>query len=195
MSSFFHRTTLTLTLSLFGGPSVFADTGLCPMPTEGVFETAIDVRVRPGESLHHFAQWANTTVEQIADFNEMDVTDPTYPGMALMLPMGEDQRAQLETIRNTDVEQRLARYLDRKGGLAGIAAHKVRTGETGWDIAKTKASVPMWVLAAFNTNKNLSHLSVGDTLYLPILGTTLSTQFDAAAAEITGADDESIGWE
>lgn len=195
MSAFFLRTTFTLSLSLFGGPSVLADTGLCHMPTEGVFETAIDVRVRPGESLHHFARWANTNVEHIADLNEMDVTDPIYPGMALMLPMGEDQRAQLETTRNTDGEQRLGRYLDRNGGLAGIATHKVRNGETGWDIAKTKAGVPMWVLAAFNANKNLSHLTEGDTLYLPVLGTTLKAQFDAAAAEITGADDESIGWE
>jgi len=156
---------------------------------------AIDIRVRPGESLDHFARWAGVTVEDIASFNEMNVTDPLYPGMGLMLPMEESQRGALETARNADVEQRLARFIDRKGGLAGIAAHQVRTGETGWDIARDVAGVPVWVLAAFNAEKDLGRLSVGETLYLPVMGSTLGERFDAAAAEISGVDDESVGWE
>jgi len=155
----------------------------------------IDIRVRPGESLDHFARWTDSTVETIADFNELEVTAPLYPGMGLMLPLDESQRATLEQARNADIEQRLARFIDQRGGLAAIAAHQVTTGETGWDIARKTAGVPVWVLAAFNTDKDLGRLAAGDILYLPVMGTTLGERFDAAAAEVTSGDDESSDWE
>ena len=158
-------------------------------------QMVIDVRVRPGESLDHFARWVGTTVEQIAAINEMEVTAPLYPGMSLMLPLDDHLRPSLEAARNADVELRLSRFIDRKGGLAGIAAHQVRTGETGWDIARKEAGVPVWVLSAFNADKDLGRLSVGDTLYLPIMGEKLGQEFDAAASEATIIDDETPEWE
>ena len=112
-----------------------------------------------------------------------------------MIPFDEHRRPALETARSADVEQRLARFMDQKGGLAGIAAHQVRTGETGWDIARRQAGVPVWVLAAFNVDKDLGRLSVGETLYLPIMGEQLGQAFDAAAAQVIQMDDESADWE
>ena len=69
---------------------------LCGGPMDGEDITGIDIRVRPGESLDHFARWTQSTVETIAHFNEMEVTDPLYPGMGMMLPMDESQRPTLE---------------------------------------------------------------------------------------------------
>ena len=53
----------------------------------------------------------------------------------------------------------------------------------------------MWVLAAFNVDKDLGRLSVGETLYLPIMGEQLGQAFDAAAAQVIQMDDESADWE
>ena len=63
----------------------------------------------------------------------------------------------------------MERYLSANGGLAGIEGYTVRTGDTAWAIAKEIAGVPSWVLAAFNSDTSLDRLSVGATLYLPIM--------------------------
>jgi len=142
---------------------------------------AIDIRVRSGESLDHFARWTESTVETLAALNDIDVRERLYPGQALLLPIDESELDALEGARVADAEARLARYITKRGGLAGVAAHQVKTGETGWQIARREASVPLWVLAAFNTRIDLDELKSGDTIYLPVMGETLGQRFDAQA--------------
>ena len=53
-------------------------------------------------------------------------------------------------------------------------ARQVGTGETAWNIARS-GDMPLWVLAWFNQDKDLDRLSIGDELYLPVLGDTIAT--------------------
>ncbi len=141
----------------------------------------IDIRVRAGETLDHFARWSDSTVEELAVANEIEVQTPLVPGQALLLPLYSSDLDSFEKERKADAEARLARYISSHGGLAGIAAHEVKRGETGWRIAKREAKVPLWVLGAFNTSVNMDSLRAGDTLYIPVLGEALGAQFDAQA--------------
>ncbi len=139
----------------------------------------IDIRVRAGETLDHFARWSESTVEEIAALNEITVRSQLVPGQALILPIEESDLDALEKKRVEDAEAKLARYISKRGGLAGIAAHEVKTGETAWHISKRQAKVPLWVLSAFNTKADMDALRAGDTIYLPIMGQTLGERFDA----------------
>ncbi len=125
------------------------------------------VTVRSGESLDRLSRWSGASVEELAALNELEITSPLIPGQVMEIPIA-DQEA-FDASRNGELEKRLERYLASNGGLAGIEGYTVRTGDTAWAIAKQIASVPSWVLAAFNPDRSLDHLSVGDTLYLPIM--------------------------
>ncbi len=144
----------------------------------------VDIRVRAGETLDHFARWTHSTVEELAVLNEIELRTPLLPGQALLLPLTGPQMDAFEATRTEDAEAKLARFISARGGLAGIAAHEVRSGETGWGIAKKEAQVPLWVLGAFNASRDMDTLRAGDTVYLPILGQTLGERFDAAAAAV-----------
>ena len=131
---------------------------------EGAF---VPVTVRSGESLDRLSRWSAASVEEIAARNALEITAPLVPGQVLQIPIAD--REAFEASRNGALESRLERYLASNGGLAGIEGYTVRTGDTAWAIAKHIAGVPAWVLAAFNAGESLDHLSVGSTLYLPIM--------------------------
>jgi len=152
----------------------------------GDYPPQVDIRVRAGETLDHFARWSNSTVEELAEINEIKVRGSLLPGQALILPIEESDLEAFEAKRVADAEAKLARYISKRGGLAGIAAHEVRTGQTAWHISKREAKVPLWVLAAFNTKVNMDALKAGDTIYLPVMGQTLGDRFDAQAEATVG---------
>lgn len=150
-------------------------------------EPLVDIRVRAGETLDQFARWADSSVEELADINGIEVRGILVPGQALMLPIEGSDLDALEEERVADAEAKLARFIAKRGGLAGIAAHEVRSGDSAWAISKREAMVPLWVLSAFNTKVDMEALRPGDTIYLPVMGETLGARFDAQAEAAVGS--------
>jgi LysM repeat protein len=150
-------------------------------------EPLVDIRVRAGETLDQFARWSESSVEELADLNGIEIRDILVPGQALMLPIEGSELDALEVKRVADAEAKLARFIAKRGGLAGIAAHEVRAGDSAWAISKREAMVPLWVLSAFNTKVDMEALKPGDTIYLPVMGETLGARFDAQAEAAVGS--------
>ncbi|MGB0639963.1 MAG: LysM peptidoglycan-binding domain-containing protein [Myxococcota bacterium] len=133
----------------------------------GRADRAASLVIRTGETLDAFARWTQTTAEEIASLNGMGVREPLIPGQTLLVPMSDTES--FAAAREGAFERRIDRFLSRRGGLAGIEGYTVVTGDTAWDIARDIADVPTWILAAFNPDRSLDHLQVGDTLYLPVM--------------------------
>ena len=147
---------------------------------DGLFSTlpddpVSDVTVQDGESLALLASWTGVTSEEIASLNDIDVSDPLYPGQQLILPVSAAEAIALERVAFS--EARLSRFLDRRGGLAGTRTYRVQTGDTAWSIAREELGVPTWVLAHYNDTVSMDRLSIGQELIAPVLG-------DEAAAEL-----------
>ncbi|MAY79640.1 MAG: hypothetical protein CL930_02545 [Deltaproteobacteria bacterium] len=141
-------------------------------------DRSMSVVIRNGETLDAFARWTQTTAEEIASINNMNVRDPLIPGESLSLPVSDSET--FEATREGAFERRIDRFLSRRGGLAGIEGYTVVTGDTAWDIARDVADVPTWILAAFNPDRSLDHLQVGDTLYLPVMTYVADAQEEIA---------------
>ena len=133
-----------------------------------------EVVIRPGESLVRLAGWTPMKAEEIAEYNGISVQGTLYPGEVLLLPLTEDEVVDLERSRSGYQDDRLERYLGKRGGLVGVDGHRVGTGETAWGIAREHGELPMWVVAAFNKELDLDRLSIGDTMHLPVLGDTVT---------------------
>ena len=133
-----------------------------------------EVTIRPGESLVRLAGWTPMKAEEIAEYNGVSVQGTLYPGEVLLLPLTEEEIVDLERSRNGYQDDRLERYLGKRGGLVGVDGHRVGTGETAWGIAREHGELPMWVVSAFNKELDLDRLSIGDTLHLPVLGDTVT---------------------
>jgi hypothetical protein len=135
----------------------------------------MDVEVRSGENLVLLARWAGTSVEAVAELNGLDVTEPLYPGQSLLLPTADEAADDgLLGAREAFADARLERYLERRGGLAAVEEHRVRTGETAWAIARDQHGIPTWVLEAYNPDADLEHIGIGERLMVPVLSDTVA---------------------
>jgi len=144
-------------------------------PSELEIDQMPEIHVRTGESLALISDWSDVSIEDLALINEIGITDDLLPGQCLHIPLEKEEVAALEGERIAFSNRRLERYIAKRGGLVGMATHQVRTGETAWGISRTQAGMPTWVLSAYNADRDLDRLGVGDTLYIPVLGDTMAT--------------------
>ena len=158
-----------------------ASAGLLSTPPDAPVSS---ITVQDGESLALLAGWSGVVAEEIASLNDLDVSDALYPGQELILPT--EAAGSVETERVAFTEIRLSRYLDRRGGLAGIRTYRVQTGDTAWGIARQELGVPTWVLSHYNGGDSLDRLSIGQELIAPVLGDEIT----ADAEELTDASSE-----
>ncbi|MFT5686917.1 MAG: LysM repeat protein [Myxococcota bacterium] len=150
----------------------------------GLFSTDPDaptssITIQDGESLALIADWSGVISEEIASLNDIDVSDPLYPGQELILP--ELSAGSVETERVAFTKVRLSRYLDRRGGLSGMRTYRVQTGDTAWGIARTELGVPTWVLSHYNGGDSLDRLIIGQELLAPVLGDEVTADSDELA--------------
>jgi len=136
---------------------------------------SLGVQVRAGESLVLLADWADSSVEILAELNGLDVSEPLFPGQSLLLPSSDElSDLDLQARRDGFTRARLDRYLASRGGLVEVAEHRVRTGETAWGIARDQMGIPTWVLEAYNEQSELDRLSIGQVLQVPVLADTVA---------------------
>ncbi|MEL6343884.1 MAG: LysM domain-containing protein [Myxococcota bacterium] len=160
------------------GPEIIGEAEM-PPPT-------VEIMVRDGENLALLASWAEMTVEEIAERNDLAVTGVIYPGQTLQLAIADEEA--FEDARAEATGGRLQRYLERRGGEISTIEHTVRTGETAWGIARDVVGVPMWVLALYNPSVDLDRLTIGQTLMAPQLGDTVADDTLPEDPELEGPE-------
>ncbi|MCO4743636.1 MAG: LysM peptidoglycan-binding domain-containing protein [Proteobacteria bacterium] len=122
-----------------------------------------------GETLAHFARWAETPVEDIADLSELPL-DGQYPvGTEVKLALEADALEMFASLREEHKTRRVERYLASRGGTVGDALYRVRTGDSAWGIAAAEGGLPVWLIEAYNPSVDLERLRPGDELALPVL--------------------------
>ena len=165
-----------------------------PEPIEAATppEHTVDIEVRPGESLVLLASWSGVPAEDIAALNDIHVTGTVFPGQGLVLPLDLQEAASFGDLRGEFHDARLQRFVDGRGGLVKVEAHAVGTGETAWGISRS-GDMPLWVLSWFNQDKNLDRLSIGDELFIPVLGNTLARPTPEAESAVVDAHDPEAG--
>ena len=138
------------------------------------------IEVRPGENLVSLSDWADTTPTELARLNGMEVQDTLFAGQKLGLSLEGEAVDGFVEARDRALEARVDRFLDRRGGLYTVESHAMRQGETAWGVGQERGEIPLWVLAAFNQDVELSSLSIGDLLTVPVVEDTIQ-----ASAELS----------
>lgn len=137
------------------------------------------IEVRPGENLITLSDWAKTTPTELATLNGMEVQDTLFAGQKLGLELSGEEVDGFVEARDRALDARVDRYLDRRGGLYTVESHAMRQGETAWGVGQDKGEIPLWVLAAFNQDVELSSLSIGDLLSVPVVEDTIQASAEA----------------
>jgi LysM repeat protein len=140
----------------------------------------VDIKVRKGERLVHYAQWSGTSIDRIARAN--DLLDPgrLKLGQALQVPVEEarvtdfyEQRRVFHngpdpTPQRGAAVRALARPAAAEEGLTRTFGYTVRPGETAWEIGVKRFGLTMRQLEEHNPAINLNRLRTGDVLQIPV---------------------------
>ncbi len=148
-----------------------------PEPVEPAPEPQLSTSwtVRRGESVAHFARWAELPVETIAEASDRSLGQPLQVGDTLVVPGDGEMRAKVEQARQRHHQIRAEAYLATRGGSVGTAFHTVRTGETGWSVATRELGLPVWLVEAYNPATDLESLRPGEQLLYPVVADTVAS--------------------
>ncbi|MBX2801608.1 MAG: LysM peptidoglycan-binding domain-containing protein [Myxococcales bacterium] len=138
--------------------------------------------LRRGETLDHFARWAELPVETIAHASSLPLDAPLPVGTEIVVPASHERRGHIEHARDAHHLRRVEGYLASRGGTVGTEFYVVRTGDSAWTIAKLNGDLPVWLVESFNPSIDVEHLRPGQALMLPLLADTIDTD-PAASAE------------
>lgn len=126
--------------------------------------------LRRGETLAHFARWAELPVEVIAEHSELDLRG-TYPvGTEVSVPLDGGDVAALVLARDAHHIERAEGYLRGRGGTVRSDFVTVSTGDTAWGIAHGRLDIPVWLLETYNPSTDLDQLRPGQELMYPVIG-------------------------
>jgi hypothetical protein len=155
----------------------------------------VAVEVRHGETLIQLAEWTGVPAEEIAANSGLKVQSTIYAGQELWLPISEEKAQELERTRNLYEDGHLDRWLARHGGLLAVSPVALGTRDTVWALARDSGGLPLWVVQAFNRGRDLDRLSIGDEIYMPVVGNmiTVTDAEDTPETELAIATLEGSG--
>lgn len=123
--------------------------------------------LRRGETLAHFARWAERPVEDVASSSHLDL-DGTYAvGTELALVLTDEERSAVEARRDAHHQRRARNYLASRSSTA-TEFYPVRTGDSAWVIARERLGMPVWMLESLNPSVDLDRLRPGQELLVPV---------------------------
>ena len=132
----------------------------------------VEVRIRHGDSLYELAKWSNTQIDIIESLNGVDTNDELTVGGGLLLPMTKTEQVEFKNKRSLSVESKRERYLLRHGGLSQLKSHRLKQGQTVWRIARESGGIPLWLVQSYNPEVDLNRVQVGQSIVIPVLGST-----------------------
>lgn len=126
-----------------------------------------EVIVDADETLGHFAEWLSVPTQRLRDLNGLAYGRPLRMGQRLALDFS---RVSPETFIERRMEHHKGIEEDFFGSyrITGTVEHKLRSGESLWDLSHQTYDVPTWLIHRYNPSVDLGHLSPGTSLTIPV---------------------------
>lgn len=126
------------------------------------------LQIQSGESLGLIARWADVSVTALRQHAGLGARAGIRTGQGLRVPVTRVPAAEIEARRrayHTELrEQFLARH-----AISGTHTHRVRAGESLWDLSARKYGVPLWLALAYNPEIDPAGIKPGVVVRFPRL--------------------------
>ena len=125
---------------------------------------------RRQETLSLFSKWSGISRTDLAELNGIADSDKELPvNTPLTISLTADDLDRFEDARDRYHEAYQAAFYN-KFTVAELTHHTIMRGDSLWKLSrKNELSVPLWLMAKVNPGTDLSVLSVGDTIKIPML--------------------------
>ena len=126
------------------------------------------VTVYPEETLGHYADWLNIPTWKLRLLNRLQYGQAIQAGQHITLDFSRSTKQNFQKKRLDFHENVVHSYLNTYT-IDDSIEYKIRPGDTLWNVARTRFDIPVWLVYAFNTDKNLARIQPGELLKIPVV--------------------------
>ena len=142
--------------------ALLADPGDYSVASDGTIE------VQAAETLGHYAEWLDLRASRLRKLNQIAYGTPLALGRRLRLDLSRVTRQQFEERRNEHHRGLQGQFFEHYA-IDGTTSHRIRRGESVWQLAEGRYDIPLWLLRQYNPDIDSSELHVGVELTIPKL--------------------------
>ncbi len=126
------------------------------------------VIVQPEETLGHYADWLEIPTWTLRRLNNLSFYQKIRIGQKIALSFERVSKEQFEE-RRLSYHQEIRRQFFEQYRIEKSITHTVGRGETLWTLAVHRYDVPLWLLMAYNHDKDPDRVRPGETMTIPII--------------------------
>jgi membrane-bound lytic murein transglycosylase D len=133
------------------------------------------ITVFGNETLGHFADWLGISLYHLQKINNLGRRRTIYQGQRLRMDFSRISKEDFLNYRIQYHQNALSGFLNEKK-FVSFVEYQIRSGESIWDIARTRYEVPLELIQYFNIKDDINKLYPGDIIRIPILKTNIKLE-------------------
>jgi len=139
-----------------------------PAPDPSDYSVSDDDRitVQANETLGHYADWLEVATSRLRRLNGIRYGTPVGIGRSTKLDFSVVSRETFEQ-RRLEYHHTLQEEFFDAYEVVGTDTHRLKKGDTLWELAEKRFRVPVWLLRQYNPTLDFSALQAGARLTVP----------------------------
>ncbi len=126
------------------------------------------IEIQASETLGHYAQWLGVNSADLRKLNKMKANQPVVIGERLNLDFSQVSVAEFELKRRQFHLEEQQEFF-RSYRIQNVAQHKVAANDNIANLARSKYSVPLWLLRQYNPQLDLDKVGIGQMIVFPVV--------------------------
>jgi membrane-bound lytic murein transglycosylase D len=137
-----------------------------PDPSDYAVSDDDRITVQANETLGHYADWLEVQTSRLRRLNGIHYGTPVGIGRSTKLDFSVVSRETFEQ-RRLEYHHTLQEEFFDAYEVVGTDTHRLKKGDTLWDLAEKRFRVPVWLLRQYNPTLDFSALQAGTRLTVP----------------------------
>ncbi|MBW2494049.1 MAG: LysM peptidoglycan-binding domain-containing protein [Deltaproteobacteria bacterium] len=137
-----------------------------PDPSDYAISEGDRITVQADETLGHYADWLEVSTSQLRRLNGIPYGTPVGIGRVTKLDFSVVSRETFEQRRLAYHHTLQEEFFDAYE-VVGTDTHRLKRGDTLWELAEKRYRVPVWLLRQYNPTLDFSALQAGARLTVP----------------------------
>ncbi len=147
-------------------PSVASVVIPAPDPSDYAVSDDDRITVQANETLGHYADWLEIPTNRLRRLNAIRYGTPVGIGRSTKLDFSAVPREAFEQ-RRLEYHHTLQEEFFDAYEVVGTDTHRLKKGDTLWELAEKRFRVPVWLLRQYNPTLDFSALQAGARLTVP----------------------------
>ncbi|MDP1931371.1 MAG: LysM peptidoglycan-binding domain-containing protein [Gammaproteobacteria bacterium] len=126
------------------------------------------IEIQASETLGHYADWLRVDTIDLRRLNRLSANQPVVFGNRLTLDFSNVSVAEFE-LKRREFHLREQQDFFRNYRIQDVAQHTVAANDNIARLARSRYSVPMWLLRQYNPELNFRQVQIGQKVVFPVL--------------------------